>query len=297
MHEISIKILLTVAFLIGSKHITYGQNLLLNDALEWSYSDFMWNVLCTWNNNYRKKDIYFLNNYNPYGFDFSFLGNRWRRRTIIPLKKDTAFSSGLTRGKMYVGYPDIRVIGKDSLFIKIQMLACHNDGTSSWGKSSITFFRIENSGNYFKVLFTETTEQNRIYLEGEYKEEYNGGKFIDFYSIYPKAIRRVIDSLLNMGVPPQKIYIYDEYFPRRRFLNTNDSVKHITVGRPYKKVEEEGNYIIGWPFLTIEKGHVAVSMYCANKQWGEKRLIARVEYVFDDKAYRWKAVEEQEVSY
>lgn len=287
MHTTSTKILLAIVFLIGCRYIAYGQNVSLNEALECSYKNFIENEIPKWSKRYReKRQLYFLCNYNPYGFTLDFLGKRWKQFTVIPRKNDRRSSRGLIGGKRYIGYPAIRIIGKDSLLIRVQMFTYNKNRTGAWSSDFASVFRIEDSVSHFKEL--EMSQRETI---KSIRDAKNRGSYIDFYDLYPQAIKRSIDNLLRMGVPLQEIYIYAEYFPAWTFDCRSFSVKYINVGRSYKEIEKRGCYIIGWPILIIKEGYAAISIYCANRQWGEKRLIARVEYVFDDKAYRWKSVE------
>ncbi|GAB6983474.1 hypothetical protein JCM15908A_18490 [Prevotella dentasini JCM 15908] len=218
---------------------------------------------------YKKRDFYLIDYYNLYGFNIQMIKG-WKKLYV----ENEKFKGG----KMHIGFPNILVINGDTLFIMISQLQCNKDHTCAFCDDFVSSFHINNSFKELKLSQKEITYKYQI------AKDKGGLLLLD--SVYNKAIRAGIDSLIGNGILRQNIYTNSNYFPFWMIGSILYPQENIIEESKCEKHLNSGHYIIGWPFLTIEKGHVAVSMYCVNKQWGEKRLIARVEYVFDDKAYR-----------
>ena len=245
-----------------------GQNASLNKALEISYYNFLRTVPDRWKDKFDRKDFYLVNNYNPYGFNVQKIKG-WNH---LHLKNGKPIT-----GKIHVGYPLLQMMGRDTLLIKIGQLSCRLDGMYAFTDQYTSLFNVEN-----KVFKEIKISQMDLYYK--YENAVRQGELIDFDSIYAKAVKKAIASLQRSGVPRHLIYINKDYFPSWLFKNQQENV---IEGSEYKEYTNKKCYIIGWPILFIKKGNIIVRLYCADKSSIRKKIIAEVQYIYDENKNKW----------
>ena len=169
------------------------------------------------------------------------------------------------------------MIGRDTLLIEIGQIFCRQDKMWAFTDGYTSLFNVDNKT--FKAI---KISQKDLYYKPENAKKQ--GKLIDFDSIYDKAVNRAIGYLERSGVPRHLIYINKDYFPSWLFKNQQENV---IEGSEYKKYTNKKCYIIGWPILFIKKGTIIVRLYCADKSSIRKKIIAEVQYIYDENKNKW----------
>ena len=169
------------------------------------------------------------------------------------------------------------MIGRDTLLIKIGQIFCKQDKMLAFTDGYTSLFNVDNKT--FKAI---KISQKDLYYKPENAKKQ--GELIDFASIYDKVINRAIGYLERSGVPRHLIYINKEYFPSWFFKNQQENV---IEGSEYKKYIKKNYYIIGWPILFIKKENIIVRLYCASKSNIRKKIIAEVQYIYDENKNKW----------
>ncbi len=271
MGKYLINFLLLTMLLVCLGQEAKGQNVLLNKALETAYRNYLHNVPLKWKERFKRKDFYLISNYTPYGFDV---------HSIRGWKSWTVENDQLVKGKMHVGYSGLILIDSDTLSVKIGQVYCNQDGMYTFIDNFISFFKIHDNG--FEDLHLSQKAIGEIYRIARKKRN-----IINLDSIYNKAIKNGIDSLIKKGILQDDIYISREYFPNWLFGSMTNPLSSSIEGNTYKEFLSKGYYIIGWPLVAIKEGHIEVTFYCSNKVLEGRRVVSRVQYTYDKEKRQW----------
>lgn len=211
-----IRNILVFLFYFSYIQASYCQSLSINNILEESYSNFIKLCLPNWLSNHKIKYFYLLETYNPVGFNSDKITNNVvNKKTDLKLnyKGQIIYEKGYRKNNYYIGYPDIFMIGPDTIGVNISLSYFNNQRSSAFAGSFISLFKISIYNDGFSEIKLSQDSINNIIKNAKLNKQ-----IIGLDSIYIKAIKLAITNL-----DYDNILIYDKYFPMWVLLS--DSMK------------------------------------------------------------------------
>lgn len=111
-------------------------------------------------------------------------------------------------------------------------------------------------------------------------------------SVCYRALAKCLEMLADRGVRPNDVYINDEHFPAFLYRDAEQgsykaffpyyfsSIKHIPLGQGYKSWLKDGQFVVGWPLLLVQKGRVAVRVFYLTANAPKITMTQSVEAVY-----------------
>ena len=111
-------------------------------------------------------------------------------------------------------------------------------------------------------------------------------------SVCYRALTKCLELLADRGVRPNDVYINDEHFPAFLYRDAEQgsykaffpyyfsSIKHIPLGQDYKSWLKDGQFVVGWPQLLVQKGRVAIKVFYLTANAPKITMTQSVEAVY-----------------
>ena len=258
-------LLLFLGFCSPKMHAQIIHVVNLDSLLAKSYLNFIESRVPAWHRDYKYNKFHLLEPYNPLGFNTKMI-NQNKIKSISPASFQFPGSSlhmlKYKKGNLYIGNPQIFMLGCDTLGIKIFATLCD-------GKNSYCF--CDDFISLFKIIST-SAECNEIKIPQDsiQKKTLNAKKnnhFFNMDNIYVKSIKNAVEKINN-----KNISVYEKFFPMFLFSSKQlKSIRHINS--------------LKWPTIKISYGCVEVSLkyYSSDVKKSHLMEISKVNYKYNVK--------------
>ena len=274
-------LLLFLGFCSPKMHAQIIHVVNLDSLLAKSYLNFIESRVPVWLRNYKYNRFHLLEPYNPLGFNTKMI-NQNKIKSVSPASFLFPGSSFHTlkykKGNLYIGNPQIFMLGGDTLGIWISESLCD-------GKNSIAF--CDDFISLFKIIST-SAECNEIKIPQDsiQKKTLNAKKnnhFFNMDNIYVKSIKNAVEKINN-----KNISVYEKFFPM--FLFSSKQLKSIRHINSLNYKHTDGEIIIGWPTIKISYGCVEVSLkyYSSDVKKSHLMEISKVNYKYNVEQNIWE---------